>query len=63
MIRKILAVILRSMVNSQKLDNCHMCFGSRGGVKGNENVVDGIVLCDYCSLEYYRLKLRLQNNS
>lgn len=29
-------------------DNCERCKGDRGGVKGNENVIDGVVLCDYC---------------
>ena len=30
------------------LDGCEICEGSRGGIKGNENVVDGVVMCDYC---------------
>jgi predicted CXXCH cytochrome family protein len=29
-------------------DNCENCHGTRGGVRGNENIVDGKVLCDYC---------------
>ena len=32
-------------------DDCQRCFGERGGVKGNENVIDGVVLCDYCSAD------------
>jgi hypothetical protein len=35
---------------AREKDNCEACKGERGGVKGNENVVDGIVLCDYCSV-------------
>lgn len=31
------------------LDNCELCKGAKGGVPGNENVVNGRVLCDYCS--------------
>jgi hypothetical protein len=31
------------------LDNCERCKGRKGGVPGNENVVNGRVLCDYCS--------------
>jgi hypothetical protein len=62
MIRKIFSVVLRLIINRQKLDNCQMCFGSRGGVKGNENIEDGIVLCDYCLLEYYGLKTGRRNN-
>ena len=27
-----------------------VCHGASGGVRGNENVVDGIVVCDYCSV-------------
>jgi hypothetical protein len=33
------------------LDKCENCHGSRGGVPGNENIVNGKILCDYCSLE------------
>ena len=29
-------------------DNCQICHGAKGGVKGNENIVDGVVMCDYC---------------
>jgi len=29
--------------------NCEVCGGTRGGVPGNENVIDGILtVCDYC---------------
>jgi len=30
------------------LDHCSVCKGARGGVRGNENVIAGIVMCDYC---------------
>jgi hypothetical protein len=30
-------------------DDCQVCHGKNGGVKGNENVIDSIVMCDYCS--------------
>ncbi len=29
-------------------DNCEICNGRNGGVPGNENVINGIVTCDYC---------------
>lgn len=29
-------------------DNCEVCKGERGGVPGNENIVGGRVVCDYC---------------
>jgi hypothetical protein len=29
-------------------DNCQRCDGEKGGTPGNENVIDGIVTCDYC---------------
>lgn len=29
-------------------DKCEVCEGKRGGIPGNENVVDGIIMCDYC---------------
>ena len=27
---------------------CEMCRGIKGGEPGNENVVNGVVMCDYC---------------
>lgn len=39
-----------------ELDNCEVCRGSKGGVRGNENRINGIVVCDYCSADgSYRL--------
>ena len=29
-------------------DACQICHGAKGGVPGNENLTDGIVMCDYC---------------
>ena len=29
-------------------DNCEICHGEMGGVKGNENLIDGKRVCDYC---------------
>lgn len=31
-------------------DGCQVCLGVRGGTKGNENIVYGIVACDDCSV-------------
>ncbi|KKM82798.1 hypothetical protein LCGC14_1315960 [marine sediment metagenome] len=33
-------------------DNCEICKGQRGGVRGNENIVDGKRMCDYCSVDH-----------
>lgn len=30
-------------------DRCEVCHGTRGGVPGNENIIDGKVMCDYCT--------------
>lgn len=30
------------------VDGCEICDGSREGVPGNENVIEGVVMCDYC---------------
>ena len=34
------------------LDSCEICKGAKGGVPGNENIIDyqgrKIVVCDYC---------------
>lgn len=32
-------------------DNCEVCKGEKGGTRGNENVIDGVVTCDYCHAE------------
>ncbi len=32
-------------------DNCVICKGTKGGVCGNENIIDGKVMCDYCHAE------------
>jgi hypothetical protein len=34
-------------------DNCSRCHGARGGVRGNENWVNGVLLCDYCHAELH----------
>lgn len=31
-------------------DNCEVCKGKKGGVRGNENIVDGKIMCDYCTV-------------
>jgi hypothetical protein len=35
----------------QARDNCEVCRGERGGVLGNENRLNGRVLCDYCTAD------------
>ena len=39
-------------------DHCEVCHGDRGGVRGNENVVGGQVICDYCHAD----KLEKENS-
>ncbi len=34
-------------------DNCQICKGECGGVKGNENIVNGVVMCDYCTSNHF----------
>jgi hypothetical protein len=31
---------------------CEVCGGDRGGVPGNENIVGGVVMCDYCHADH-----------
>lgn len=31
-------------------DNCQFCHGAKGGVRGNENNMNGVVVCDYCTV-------------
>lgn len=40
-------------MTEQEKDDCQICNGKNGGTKGNENIVDGIVMCDYCSAKQY----------
>lgn len=30
-------------------DGCKFCLGHKGGEPGNENVIKGVVVCDYCT--------------
>lgn len=33
-------------------DACQVCKGKRGGEPGNENLVNGVVMCDYCHSQW-----------
>jgi hypothetical protein len=39
-------------------DHCETCGGSRGGVRGNENIVEScgerLIMCDYCTVDEHR---------
>jgi hypothetical protein len=39
------------ILDYDKKDNCEVCHGANGGVRGNENVVDGVIMCDYCHVK------------
>lgn len=41
-----------------ELDNCQVCCGSKGGIKGNENRIDGLIVCDYCSADQSFLTIK-----
>jgi hypothetical protein len=42
-------------------DNCQVCHGTRGGQWGNENLVNGVVMCDDCHAEHmYRVAQRMR---
>lgn len=36
----------------QERDACSVCHGSKGGVPGNENIIEGVTMCDYCHAEH-----------
>jgi hypothetical protein len=40
--------VLAAASGVRVLDGCEQCGGTRGGVPGNENIVNGRKLCDYC---------------
>ena len=29
-------------------DKCEICEGKMGGIRGNENIINGRLVCDYC---------------
>jgi hypothetical protein len=31
---------------------CEICGGAKGGTPGNENVINGMCVCDFCTNEY-----------
>jgi len=31
---------------------CEICGGTKGGTPGNENVINGMYVCDFCTNEY-----------
>lgn len=43
---------LSALLTKPEADNCEICKGTRGGVRGNENRVGDQVMCDYCHLDY-----------
>lgn len=36
------------------LDNCEVDGCCRKGTRGNENIINGAVMCDYCTVDYRR---------
>jgi hypothetical protein len=40
-------------------DKCQICCGKRGGVRGNENIVEGFIMCDYCHVDYLKVEEKL----
>ena len=52
---------IREWVWSLLPDNCEICHGKQGGVRGNENVctlVTGkeVVMCDYCHSDWPKIE-------
>jgi hypothetical protein len=44
----------------QQKDACEVCHGLRGGVPGNENLIDGKRVCDYCHADMMRAAAQLE---
>lgn len=38
------------------MDKCEFCKGTKSGVPGNENVIDGVIVCDYCSSLLWKME-------
>jgi hypothetical protein len=39
-------------------DACQFCLGAKGGTPGNENIIGGVTICDYCTVLYRRMLYR-----
>lgn len=48
--------LLAMIGNPPGPDGCQVCRGAKGGAPGNENVRDGVVVCDYCDVAIPRGK-------
>lgn len=33
------------------MSKCQVCKGTKGGIQGNDNIVNGVIMCDYCHAE------------
>lgn len=47
---------LRDATAQKDWDECQMCLGWSGGAPGNENIIDGVIVCDYCTAKLRRFK-------
>lgn len=47
---------LKEWIMSWAPDKCEICKGAKGGQLGNENIVEGVVMCDHCHAQYLRDK-------
>lgn len=58
MFDRLLWLLLPERIYRKLRDHCEICGGTRGGVRGNENVVqscgESVVMCDYCSVDESR---------
>jgi hypothetical protein len=43
-------------------DRCETCDGTQG-VRGNENLVGGTVLCDYCHAKWFKKEVKPMNDT
>lgn len=48
--------ITMHVIKGNTKDGCETCQGARGGVPGNENIIDGKKVCDYCHADMMRNK-------
>lgn len=44
-----ICVSIEEVVHALGKDACTVCHGANGGVPGNENIVNGVLMCDYCT--------------
>jgi hypothetical protein len=44
-------------------DDCKFCLGFKGGTRGNENMIAGYPVCDYCHALFIAIRNKLNGDA